>query len=112
MPHVKAAAKGKITTAQLKQKAQALGVSPDLALEAAAVAKVADMAEAGDPKAQAALNVAAEITSGDVKELARAENTIGQLAVVHAAAEGDTRAFLVTTPDGQVFKTLVVPQTA
>lgn len=107
-PKIKAAAKGKISAKQLQAEAKKAGVDPKLAMEAAAVAKVADLAEAGDPKAQAAMNMANELTSSEPQEVAKAENTLGQLAVVQAAQQGDTRAFVVTTPDGRTYKTIVV----
>jgi hypothetical protein len=108
-PLIKATAKGKVTPAKLKAEAKKAGVNPQLALEAAAVAKVAEQAQAGDPKAAAALNMASELTSSEPQEVAKAENTLGQLAVVQAAQEGNARAFVVTTPDGKTYKTIVVP---
>lgn len=111
-PLVKAAAKGEVTPAKLQQEARAAGVDPNLALEAAAVAKVADMAANGDVQAQAAMNVAAQLTSPNVSEQQKAQETIGKLAVVKAAESGDASAFLVTTPDGRQFRTMVVPNTA
>jgi hypothetical protein len=111
-PAVKAAAQGKITGAKLQALAKEAGVSPELALQAAAVGKVAELAADGDVKAQAALNVAEQLTSPNVSDQEQAEKTIGQLAVVQAAQSGEARAYMVTAPDGQQYKTLVVPGAA
>jgi hypothetical protein len=111
-PMVKLAAQGKATAKQLTDAAKKVGVDATLALEAAAVGKVAMMAEQGDPQAQAAMNVANQLTSPNVQDQEQAAETIGQLAVVQAAQSGDATAFMVTAPDGTQYKTLVVPATS
>lgn len=111
-PMVKLAAQGKATAKQLTDAAKKIGVDAGLALEAAAVGKVAMMAQAGDAQAQAAMNVANQLTSPDVVDQNAAAETIGQLAVVQAAQSGDATAFMVTGPDGTQYRTLVVPATS
>jgi hypothetical protein len=108
-PAVKAAAQGKITGAALTKAAKAAGVNPTLAMEAAAVGKVAMLAQGGDAQAQAAMNVANQLTSPNVQDQEAAQDTISQLSVVKAAQSGDAAAFMVTAPDGKQFRTMVVP---
>lgn len=60
---VNAAAKGKVTPAQLRATAKKLGVSPLIATQAAVIQKTANAAKAGDARAQAAMRLAADITA-------------------------------------------------
>jgi len=108
-PVIKAAAKGKVSLPKLQAAAKKAGVSPVLAAQAAAVAKVADMAQQGDPDAKAAMNVASQVTDTNVRNVEKAADTIGKLAVVKALDSGAGRAFIVRTPEGQEYRTLVVP---
>lgn len=57
------AAAGKMPIKKLEAVAKKAGVSPKLAVDAAVIQKTANNARAGDPKAKAALAMAADLTS-------------------------------------------------
>lgn len=99
---VRAAAAGKLSAKKLAAQAKKLGVSPKIVTDAAAVKRLAMDAQAGNPRAKAALRLAADVTD---------TNPIRQQLALAAAAQAqagpNARAFIVQAPGGQTYRTVV-----
>lgn len=110
VPHLEAAAHGKITGAQLQAAAIKLGIGPNLALKAGAVAKLQVLADQGDKKAQSALDLARHIAfasaAGSKQGMASAANDVKALEL--AKKLPGSNAFTVKGARGS-YHVLVVP---
>lgn len=99
---VQAAAAGRISSKQLEAKAKKLGVKPSIVTDAAAVKRLAMDAQAGNPKAKAALQLAVDVSSTEP-----VQQQLALAAAAQAQAGPNARAFIVQAPGGQTYRTLV-----